>query len=292
LTHIEASELLGVFALDALDAGERTAVERHLAGCGLCRAEVAEHMEVAGLLSSGLARAPMAVWDRISEQLVDAPPPLDMTTLHPPAPAAAAVVPPAVEPPAPDERATPGSGPFVPAGRSGGSGRAPDAGRSGGWGRGVRIGALAAAASVAASVIGVLGIRVVEDGRRIDSIASGGYGSQLERTIDAAIADPQAKKVEMRSPDGALFVDAYVLPDGRGYLARDNLPPLGPDRNYQMWAVVGDNKISVGLLGSTPEPAAFVASGPVTALAITEEAAGGVVLSLQQPVVAGAVSLS
>jgi hypothetical protein len=149
-----------------------------------------------------------------------------------------------------------------------------------------------AAASVAASVIGVLGIRVVEDGRRIDSIASGGHGSQLERTIDAAMADPEAVKVEMRSPDGALFVDAWVLPDGRGYLARDNLPTLSPDRNYQMWAVVGDNKISVGLLGSAPEPAAFVASGPVTALAITDEAAGGVVLSLQEPVVVGAVRLS
>jgi hypothetical protein len=153
----------------------------------------------------------------------------------------------------------------------------------------VRIGALVAAASIAASVIGVLGIRVVEDGRRIDSIAAGAHGDQLDRAIDAAIADPEAVKVEMRSPEGDLFVDAWVLPDGRGYLARDNLPTLGPDRNYQMWAVVGENKISVGLLGSKPEPAAFVANGPVTALAITEEDAGGVVLSLQQPVVVGEV---
>ena len=153
----------------------------------------------------------------------------------------------------------------------------------------MRIGALVAAASIAASVIGVLGIRVVEDGRRIDSIAAGAHGDQLDRAIDAAIADPEAVKVEMRSPEGDLFVDAWVLPDGRGYLARDNLPTLGPDRNYQMWAVVGENKISVGLLGSKPEPAAFVANGPVTALAITEEEAGGVVLSLQQPVVVGEV---
>ena len=156
----------------------------------------------------------------------------------------------------------------------------------------MRIGGLVAAASIAASVIGVLGVRVVEDGRRIDEIAAGGHGTQLERTIDAAKTDPEAVKVEMRSPDGALFVDAWVLPDGRGYLDRDNLPTLSPDRNYQMWAVVGENKISVGLLGSEPEPAAFVASGPVTALAITEEDAGGVVLSLQPPVVVGEVGLN
>ena len=268
LTHSEASELLGVYALDALDADERVAVEHHLVGCGLCRAEVAEHIEMAGLLSSGVAGAPMAVWDRIATELVEPPPPLDLATVR------------ALRPPPPSRSV----GPPPP-----GSRQQPRAGAGSSRGRGLRIGALVAAASVAASVIGVLGVRVVEDGRRIDQIASGAHGDKLERAIDAAIADPEAVKVEMRSPDGALFVDAWVLPDGRGYLARDNLPNLSPDRNYQMWAVVGDNKISVGLLGSEPEPAAFVASGAMTALAITEEDAGGVVLSLQQPVVVGAV---
>ncbi len=151
----------------------------------------------------------------------------------------------------------------------------------------MRIGALVAAATIAASVIGVLGLKVVEDGRRIDAITAGGHADALERTIDAAQANPDAVKVEMRSPDGALFAEAWVLPDGRGYLARNNLPTLGPDRNYQMWAVVGGDKISVGVLGSAPEATAFVASGPVAALAITDEKAGGVVASLQQPVVVG-----
>ena len=270
LTHSEAGELLGVYALDALDADERVAVEHHLAGCGLCRAEVAEHIEVAGLLSSGLASAPMAVWDRIATRAGGA---------------AAAPRPGHLPGPAPRRRHRRSDGSPTP-----GPGERPRAGAGSSRGRGLRIGALVAAASVAASVIGVLGLRVVEDGRRIDEIASGAHGDKLDRVIDAAIADPEAVKVEMRSPDGALFVDAWVLPDGRGYLARDNLPTLSPDRNYQMWAVVGENKISVGLLGSEPEPAAFVASGAITALAITEEDAGGVVLSLQQPVVVGAVS--
>ncbi len=289
LTHSEASELLGVYALDALDADERVAVERHLAGCGLCRAEVAEHIEVAGLLSSGRrqrAHGGVGPHLRAAGRRPAAPrPDRPATAVAAPTPIGTL----AAEPPRPDRGRTAGSGPFVASGRSGGSGRSGAGRRSGGRGRGVRIGALVAAASVAASVIGVLGLRVVEDGRRIDQIASGAHGDKLERAIDAAIADPEAVKVEMRSPDGALFVDAWVLPDGRGYLARDNLPDLSPDRNYQMWAVVGENKISVGLLGSEPEPAAFVASGAITALAITEEDAGGVVLSLQQPVVVGAV---
>lgn len=278
LTHSEASELLGVYALDALDHDERVAVEHHLRGCGLCRAEASEHIEMAGLLSSGVAQAPMSVWDRIAEELVDTPPPLNLAPIH-------ALRPEPVAPPAqPASPTAPQPSPDWASSQR----RSADR-RGSGRGRGLRIGALVAAASIAASTIGVLGLKVIEDGRRIDEIAAGAHGDKLERAIDAAMVDPEAVKVEMRSPDGALFVDAWVLPDGRGYLARDNLPTLSPDRNYQMWAVVGENKISVGLLGSEPEPAAFVASGPVTALAITEEDAGGVVLSLQQPVVVGSL---
>ena len=113
--------------------------------------------------------------------------------------------------------------------------------------------------------------------------------TKLRRTIDAAKSDPEVVKVELRSPDGALVADAWMLPDGRGYLADDNLPTLAPDRNYQLWAVVGGDRISVGLLGSDPDRSAFVANGPVVALAITEEEAGGVVTSVQQPLVVGQV---
>ncbi len=290
LTHAEASEFLGVYALDALDADEREAVESHLKGCGLCRAEVLEHMEVAGLLSTGVFGAPPSVWERISEELEGTAPPLDLAPIR----ALRPVPTPPSDIAAPGGGGTPtgpgpsnNGGPFVPAGAGRGAGR-----RAGRRGPGVGIGALVAAASVAVAVIGVLGFRVVEDGRRIDAITVGVHGDELERTINAAMADPEVVKVEMRSPDGLYFADAWMLPDGRAYLARNNLPTLTAERNYQLWAVVGDTPISVGLLGSAPEPSAFVASGPVAALAITDEAAGGVVASLQQPLVVGPVQRS
>ena len=41
--HEDFQDLLGAYALDAVDPTERDEIERHLATCPRCRAEVAEH---------------------------------------------------------------------------------------------------------------------------------------------------------------------------------------------------------------------------------------------------------
>ena len=80
MTHDEIEELLGAYALDALDADERQEVEDHLATCPRCRAEIAAHREVAALLGNPAgdvpAVAPEDLWDRISASLQDEPPAL------------------------------------------------------------------------------------------------------------------------------------------------------------------------------------------------------------------------
>jgi len=80
VTHDEIEEMLGVYALDALDQDERQEVEDHLASCPRCRAELAAHRQVAALLGNpvgdGPAVAPEAVWDRIASSLQDEPPAL------------------------------------------------------------------------------------------------------------------------------------------------------------------------------------------------------------------------
>jgi hypothetical protein len=78
VNHDEAEELLGAYALDAVDGPELEALERHLEGCSRCRAEVAEHREVAVLLASGGAPAPDGVWERIAGALEAAPPPVEL----------------------------------------------------------------------------------------------------------------------------------------------------------------------------------------------------------------------
>ena len=74
LTHDEIQELLGAYALDAVDDEERDVVELHLRECPRCRAEVAEHREVAALLAHGGTAAPDGVWDRIVAALDDTAP--------------------------------------------------------------------------------------------------------------------------------------------------------------------------------------------------------------------------
>jgi anti-sigma factor RsiW len=71
-------DLLGAYALDAVDDDERQAIERHLDNCAQCRREVAEHREVAGMLASGWLPAPEGLWDRIAGSLEEPPPPLRM----------------------------------------------------------------------------------------------------------------------------------------------------------------------------------------------------------------------
>lgn len=49
--HQEYEELLSLYALDALDAPDRRKLEEHLESCSLCRAELTEMREAAGLLA-------------------------------------------------------------------------------------------------------------------------------------------------------------------------------------------------------------------------------------------------
>jgi hypothetical protein len=257
LTHVEASELLGVYALDALDDDEREAVDRHLVGCRMCQIEVIEHREVAAVLTAGVDRPPEGLWERISGSLEDVPPPLA----------------PPVRPPELAPNVVPISS--APSRKS----------------AGMRAAAMVAAVA-AVAVIGVLGLKVVDDGRRIDQIASGVHGVELERTINATMADPTATRVSLKSDDGALFADAWVLPDGRGYVVADNLPQAAPGRGYQLWALVGTNPVSIGLLGPDPKQSAFRAAGPVSGFAITNEPATGVSAPTAEPLVMGVVTKS
>ena len=262
--HRQAAELLGAFALDALEHDEARWVQDHVDRCGACQAELADHREVLSLLTTAWAPPPTGVWDRIAADLGDTPPPLDMSPVRAlrearqPAPPATAPTAPAPAAPSPARRP----------------------------GRGLRLGAVAAAAAVA---VGLAGYGIVENGPS-GPPAVGPHAQELGRAAAAALVDPSARKVAMRSQDGGLSADAVVLGDGAGYVLEDNLPPLDAGRTYQLWGIVEGTPVSLGLLGRSPETFAFRVAGPVSALAITDEVEGGAVLPQADPLVVGALA--
>jgi anti-sigma-K factor RskA len=75
MTHQELQELLGAYALDALEPDEVARLEAHLAECLSCQAEVAAHRETAAKLGNAVEETPPQLWDRIAAELPRGPAP-------------------------------------------------------------------------------------------------------------------------------------------------------------------------------------------------------------------------
>ncbi|MGI8685450.1 MAG: anti-sigma factor domain-containing protein [Acidimicrobiales bacterium] len=244
LKHHEIEELLGVYALDAVSAEEADLVETHLRECPRCRAEVADHREVAASLAHVGSTAPPGVWSRIAGSLEEAPPQLDMARV------------------------------VSMRGRS--------------QRRSIPLRAAAAMVAMAAAVIALLGVQVSHLDNRTDQLATALQKQGLDQAVQSAVFDESARKVDLRSEDGITFAKAVLRDNGEAYLVGNNLPKLPDDQTYQLWAVVGDRTVSVGVLGSDPGVSAFKVAGEgVSVLALTAEQAGGVVASDKDPVVRG-----
>lgn len=255
--HGEASELLGVYALDAVEPDEAAALEQHLETCPRCRDELRSHREVVGVLAYSGQEAPEGLWDRV----------------------AAGISSPEGSESAPSLNLVPGglTG-AVPAGR-------PRLGPRG-------TAAVAVLAAAAVAVIALLGVDVTRLQNRTDHLSRQVSAMAAEPTmaqVRQALSTPGARVVTLRpATGGPVQVDAVILPSGQGYLYDSRLSPLSPAETYQLWGVVGAQRISYGVLGSLPSSVtAFRASSGVSALAVTPEVAGGVVVSDQKPVAVG-----
>jgi anti-sigma-K factor RskA len=130
--------------------------------------------------------------------------------------------------------------------------------------------AAAAAAAVAGLLIGGLVVGSVLGGRD-DGAPS------LLAAVEQARADRDSSVTELARADGAVGAEVIIDQDGHGYLLGAALPELPSDQTYQLWGVIGDQVISLGVLGRNPEIELFSASEPVSRLVVTIEPAGGVV---------------
>ncbi len=144
-------------------------------------------------------------------------------------------------------------------------------------------------ASVAAALVVALGVQGVVQHRQIDRMQTALASRTILSAALAAEGQPAARRTEMRSANGKLLARAVIGPDGTGYVWSDGLPRLERDRTYQLWAVIGTERVSVGVLGTRPDVVPFRVAGDVVGLAITEEVAGGVVATQHQPTATGVV---
>jgi len=265
-SHGEIQELLGVYALDAVDAETAAMVERHLEGCPRCSTEVAQHHEVAGLLANSGGAAPAKLWDGIASQLDGSTPP-SWASLS--------------------ARLETGSD-RTDLISGGGSEVVPFADR-----RGRRWAAwTAAAAAVAAAVVAVvLGVQVRHLDHQVNSLQA-----PLSAAERSALASPTTRQVELVAAPGSAGAATerarvVLTESGTGFVQAQGLSRLPGDQTYQLWGVVGRKAISLGLLGARPDVVAFSVAGatPVSAFAITAEPSGGVVQSTNRPIVAGEV---
>ena len=153
------------------------------------------------------------------------------------------------------------------------------------WRRSLRVGV----AAIAAASLALFGVGVAQQEQRFDAMQAAFEDRTVLAAALAAHGNSDARQAELRSANGLVLARAVLVPDGTGYLSSDGLPRTAADRTYQLWAIVGTERISAGVLGPSPSVAPFRFAGDVVGLAITEEVAGGVVASENQPVASGVI---
>lgn len=147
------------------------------------------------------------------------------------------------------------------------------------------VGSVAAAVAVSLG----LGAQLVAQGQRIEDMQAALEDRTILSAALAAEGHPDARRAELRTADGRRLAHAVITPEGTGFLRASSLAALPTDRTYQLWVVVGTERISAGLLGTRPEVVPFQVAGKIIGLAVTDEVAGGVVASEHQPVATGLV---
>ena len=249
--HDTVSELLGAYALDAVEPEEARVVEDHLRECPRCRDEVRQHREVAAQLAFVGEAAPEGLWAQIAANLAPAEPEPDLARLYPLRPA---------------RPATPRLYRVV-------------------------LPAAAAVILVVVGVLGwevhTQANRVQRITSAFNTTTAMEQGVQAAladpRSTKFALtsADGRIRLGAVLEADGT----GYLLPGPHAAL-----PGLPPSETYQLWGIAGAQRISLGLLGTHPTVESFRASEPqVSAIAITAEKAGGAVQPTHAPVAAGAI---
>ena len=263
MEHEEIEELLGAYALNAVEPNEAVLIGAHVSHCSECRAEFEQHLEVAALLPASASFAPSSVWDTISGEIAVSE---GIASSR-------------------EDAASTQTAESLPGG--------PDNVIN------LRVRWIRPMAAVAAFVLiaGAAVVQSVRVGQIDDDLAAeratvAALTVQLDQpvldtAVSRALEDPLSQQVVLGSEVSGSNAIIVLMPDGTGYLAEHSLKPLPKDRTYQLWAIVGGKVISAGILGTEPGVVPFhIDPDGFEGFAITEEVVGGVPASQNDPVVA------
>jgi len=240
--------LTGSYALDALNAQERTEFERHLQHCPSCEAEVRGLRETAARLAIARAARPPA---QMEERVL------------------AATYRTRQLPPLADERLRRDRWRTRVARLFAGRGNGWSISWSNSWLRSPRLVGAVAAASVAAAV--GLGITQVATQHQLDSAQA--TSAAIAKVLDAPDARIEATNA---TAGGAVTVVVSAL-QREAVVTTRGMPSLSSSRVYQVWVMSSSGARSVGLLSSTDHTGQLLASGVRSGdqIGITVEPSGG-----------------
>jgi len=268
--------LLGAWALDALDDGERARVDALLESDPEARAEADRLAAATGRLADAAAGdevAPSGLLDSILTRLDDRPAggsavaagsdlaAVPDPTVEPdasaPRPAAGRLA--SVPPPPALEGADPAS---TVAGLTELERRRAAKGSR----RSRAAWVLSAAAVVVLVLVGAVAVLATRDDTSNPS---------LEEIAAEARAQPGARTADLVTDAEAVAADVVVDADGHAYLTIHDMPATDAAHTYQLWSVDGGTPISLGLFDGASTVAVLGIDHDVSQLAVTLEPAGG-----------------
>jgi hypothetical protein len=133
--------------------------------------------------------------------------------------------------------------------------------------------------------ISLLSIQVSNLDHKVAVLSEKATSGQISSAAQSALLNANAKRIALFSNSGTQVGEIVISPDGTAFLFNSGLKAVSREDTYQLWAIVNNNAVSLGLLGNNPKVVAMSVDPNVkiAEFAITKEKAGGVVVSKNKP---------
>lgn len=148
----------------------------------------------------------------------------------------------------------------------------------------------ATALGVAAALTLFFGVEIHNLDSQVNRLGAQVTTSATRAIATAALLQPGAKRYSLDTPHGKAVGSVVALQSGEVVLTSFLMQPLKSTSTYQVWAIVDEHPISLGLLGNRPTVSVFHTGGRhAFEFAVTIEPAHGVAQPTGAPVATAAI---